>query len=292
MMSEREKQEWQVILADPVATALAAKIARLSSLNRFGPPSPALAEAIGELNARLEGTGVKIDVPGRGNTTAPAAAKPSEYAQLSAQLNAMEGELKLLREKAVSQPASNAHLEARVPVVGLSADDYLTAQMELAADEPAQRPPGFPAEVDGEPAFYRWKEIARTGSWIHPATKTPVLIDRARMDNWIENFQKYRRSGHLPFVPNYHVDARSEADRNHGFVIDMQREGDSLFGVFQIIGAESLNATRKNNVSIFVRPGAVDSATGERYDELLEHVALTPRPTLTGLKPFEKLKVA
>ena len=151
---------------------------------------------------------------------------------------------------------------------------------------------GHPAEIGGQPVHYFKKELARVGDWTHRGEKnddgSPVQfsITPGRIDGWVSSFHKRMTNGVKPFVPDKHV-AKFSAKDNQGYVIDVAREGDSLFGTLQLIGDDAAKLAAKNDVSIYVTANSLD-ANGNQYEEALEHVALTPNPALP-LQPFVKI---
>jgi hypothetical protein len=152
---------------------------------------------------------------------------------------------------------------------------------------------GLPKEINGQPVHYFRKEIARAGHWTHRGELkldgTPVEFDitPSQMDAWVENFKRREENGLRPFVPGEHRAAFNAAD-NHGYVIGLEREGESAYATIQLIGDEAVKLAAKNDVSIYITEGSVD-AHGNKYGEALEHLALTPNPNQPKLGPFVKI---
>jgi hypothetical protein len=149
---------------------------------------------------------------------------------------------------------------------------------------------GLPSEVGGQKAHYVRKEVARIGHYTHRGNGSAIDITTQRADKWVDAFQKRTANGYRPFVPGQHRATFNAAD-NHGYVIDLKREGESLYATMQLIGDNALELAAKNDVSIYVIPDALD-AKGNTYDEALEHIALTPNPALPDLQPFVKMIAA
>lgn len=143
---------------------------------------------------------------------------------------------------------------------------------------------GYPAEIEGKPVTYRRKEIVRAGDWVHRGTRQPFSITRERMDQWAAAFNKRLSAGIKPFVPDHHTDDPKAKD-NHGYVVGLNRDGDSLYADLQLIGTEALDLIAKNDVSVYVKADGID-AKGNPSGEHLHHVALTPDPNQPHLGPF------
>lgn len=148
-------------------------------------------------------------------------------------------------------------------------------------------PAGQPSEINGHPCFYYEKELGCVGDWRQRNSGKPFTIDQSRIETWLSNNRKWKDAGHSVFVPGEHRD-KYNAEDNHGWVIDFNRNGKSIKAVMQIIGDRSDEIAAKNDVSLCVVDGKMD-AKGQTYGELIEHVALTPNPNQPGLAPFVKI---
>lgn len=131
------------------------------------------------------------------------------------------------------------------------------------------------------------KELLRVGRWVHPARKFVLEVTRERMARWAQSFQRMLAKGIRVPVPYGHsYDARDNA----GFVQEMFLRGDSLVGVFEIPREE--DAARlgsvATDVSVSVNPDFVDGQ-GERFGEVIEHVAITNYPVVAGQANFVAL---
>ena len=149
---------------------------------------------------------------------------------------------------------------------------------------------GYPAQIEGHPVHYRKKEVMRSGTYRHPSKGWELSVDRARMDKWIRNFKTLGETvGYKPFVPTKHKDYDSRDNR--GFVIALEREGDSLYAVQQLIGDDALRDSARNDQSVCIRSDFI-ARDGTVYDEVLEHVAFCPDPVATGLGGFVALSAS
>lgn len=131
------------------------------------------------------------------------------------------------------------------------------------------------------------KELLRVGRWAHPAGKFVLDVTRERLARWVEGFRRMAARGIRVPVPYGHsYDARDNA----GFVREMRVEGDRLVGVLDIPrddDAARLGATA-TAVSVSVNPDFVDGS-GERFGEVIEHVAVTNYPIVSGQENFVPL---
>jgi hypothetical protein len=146
---------------------------------------------------------------------------------------------------------------------------------------------GRPSEINGQPVHYFRKEIARAGHYTYRGDRTEFDITPRRIDAWVENFKARDKNGVKTFCPGEHRTSFNAAD-NHGFVIDLAREGDSAVATLQLVGDKAAEIAAKNDVSIYITDGSVD-AYGNKYGEALEHLALVPNPNQPHLGPFIKI---
>lgn len=142
---------------------------------------------------------------------------------------------------------------------------------------------GLPTEVDGQKVKYYRKEVMKVGEYVHPKKGYSFSVDQDRMDKWVENFRRYTSNGNKPFIPCKHQ--RFNAKDNFGYVVGLDRQGDSLYATMQLIGDDAHKAATRNNVSIYVE-GDVKDGQNTKYDELIEHIAIVPNPVVPGLSGF------
>lgn len=145
---------------------------------------------------------------------------------------------------------------------------------------------GFPTEREGHPIEYRSKEICRAGRSVRDVAGNQFDITRERMDRWVENFRKMLANGMTVPLPTKHFDYDSKDNR--GFVVAMERKGDSLYATEQLIGADAVLDAARNDQSVFIDFNLPDDR-GNVYDEVISHVAMTPCPQVTGLSGFAKV---
>jgi hypothetical protein len=139
---------------------------------------------------------------------------------------------------------------------------------------------GYPKEVGGFPAFYARKEILKCGEYVHPSTGLKFSITTDRMDGLVRTFKQMNDRGQKVFLPGKHRDY--DAKDNFGWAVAMERQGDSLFAVEQLIGEDARLAAARNDRSVMIRPKFKDEK-GTEYAEAIEHIAIVPDPVISGL---------
>lgn len=131
-----------------------------------------------------------------------------------------------------------------------------------------------------------WKELISAGQFAHPQDRSKkLLITPERMDEWIRNF----KAGVLDIVPVTYSHPRDNVElieNAHGRIVELQRRGNSLFGLLELddeaTGKIKLGLIASDSVGVAER---YDNQ-GRRIGEVLEHVALTNDPYVTGLAEF------
>lgn len=133
------------------------------------------------------------------------------------------------------------------------------------------------------------KELIREGTWVHPSRNFRLSVTRDRMRRWVEKFRLMRERGirvPVPFGHSY------DPKENAGFVEELVLDGNVLFAVLNIPrpeDARKLGQTVKD-VSLSINPDFRDGQ-GRRYGEVIEHVALTTRPVVSGQGDFVPLSL-
>lgn len=150
-------------------------------------------------------------------------------------------------------------------------------------------------EREGRPINFRRKEIARVGNWTHRGTGEPLPLPRARLEAWSRNTNALIAAGARPYLPNRHRTdikpddpAHIEAGDNYGHVLGTLVEGDSLYADLELVGEKALDAIAANDCSVYIVDEMLD-ASGTKYGESLQHLAIVPNPALPNLKPFERI---
>lgn len=160
---------------------------------------------------------------------------------------------------------------------------------------PAERGPGravpmslegYPSEIEGQPVQYRRKEVSRAGRTVQDDKGNPFPITRERLEKWAVNTNKLIERGVKVFIPTKHTEILSSDNR--GFVVAMDRDGDSLYATEQLIGEDAILDASRNDQSTYVMLDVTDDQ-GNHYDEVIQHIALTPCPAVSGLNGFAKV---
>jgi len=131
------------------------------------------------------------------------------------------------------------------------------------------------------------KELLREGQWVHPQRKFRLKVTPERMANWIRKFQEMLSSGIKVPVPYGHS---YDPKDNAGWLEDLKLAGKSLIGVLNIPRQEDAQrfGTTIKDVSVSINPDFIDG-TGKRWGEVIEHIAATLHPVVTGQKNFVAL---
>lgn len=161
---------------------------------------------------------------------------------------------------------------------------------------------------DGTPIFkmrrvpieYFRKELVRAGHWVHRGARSeltgePIEFDITHndIDEAVANFKNRKTAGIHPQITNFHS-FKSVPDNTNGPIIDVSREGDSMFGTLKLIGEKSIEKATKYDVSVGLVNGDdpcvnVD-AYGKRYKgRVLHHVSFTDNPNQPHLEPFVRI---
>jgi len=140
-------------------------------------------------------------------------------------------------------------------------------------------------EVNGLPARKFKKELIRVGRFTHPANGLEFEVNSDTLDGWVKTFAEMTADGEPVTLAASHANTSGEG---RGFVRDLFREEDSLYGIVECIGEDALSAAARTNVSIYAE-SVFKSGSGKAYPWAIQHVAFTNRPVVPGLKPFEAL---
>lgn len=150
---------------------------------------------------------------------------------------------------------------------------------------------GLAREVSG--TLFR-KHILNRGTLLHPKTKEPITIDDAFVTSLKRNFE----SGVADIVQvplandkNEHVES---PDANLGEVVGIE-DDPSTGKVYALVDAR-MNPEKFGKTylgaSAFLHLNYPDSMSGEAVGPTLLHVAVTNRPYVTGLDPYEAVAAA
>lgn len=104
------------------------------------------------------------------------------------------------------------------------------------------------------------------------------------LDHWAMIFSQMKVNGVKVPVPSGHT---NDSEKNRGWVEDIFRDGDSLFGIVALVG-DGIRLAGTNDVSIYSQSEYTDG-NGNRYQWPILHVALCTDPVVPGLRGFEAL---
>lgn len=134
------------------------------------------------------------------------------------------------------------------------------------------------------------KDLIQVGTFLHPQRKEErIRITKKRMEKWIANFQRYKANGGDIHIPIRHTEDPRD---NAGWLEDMMIEDDKLFGILEITDEDIVKKVESKSikdVSISISPDFLDEK-GNKYDEIIDHIALTVIPQIRGQGPFVKLE--
>jgi len=139
---------------------------------------------------------------------------------------------------------------------------------------------------DGVPRKRFRKDLITDGVYQHPKLGWTLDTTPERRARWLAAFNRMTGAGvRVPLPKGHSYDA---AD-NQGYLIGLENDGTTLWGVLEFIGEEAIAlAYRTQQVSISINPEFVDGK-GTNYGEVIEHVALTPYPVVPGQADFKAI---
>jgi hypothetical protein len=146
---------------------------------------------------------------------------------------------------------------------------------------------GMPKEIEGRVCHYRRKELAPVCTFVHRGTGRTETISRKRILAWVDAFKRRLAKGIKVPVTDLHT-LTPRASDTFGYVVGLSVSGDSLYADLQLIGDDALTLAARTDISLCAVSDALDG-DGEKYDECLHHVALTPTPALTNLGGYVKI---
>lgn len=145
---------------------------------------------------------------------------------------------------------------------------------------------GAPRERNGHPVRYFRKEVLPGRPLVHPKTGRRFHYPPEKMDQLIATFSRMSDAGGKVYVPKGHQ-MTFNPDNNYGWVKGLERDGNSLYAIMELVGEDAIKAAARNDVSVCISPWR--DADGNDYEEALLHVALCPDPAIPGLKDFEPI---
>jgi hypothetical protein len=139
------------------------------------------------------------------------------------------------------------------------------------------------------------KHILTVGkTFVHPRTGKPLTVDEAWYARMRRNFDEGLSIVQVPVVgaDNAHTE---DPLRNAGECIGLERDGDKVLAILDIRDpavAEKIDNKTLLGASAMLNLNYLDSSSGERRGETLLHCAITNRPHLVDLDPYESVVAA
>lgn len=174
-------------------------------------------------------------------------------------------------------PCAEPACESRGRVLSLS---RTAAVFASASGKPASAVGGVQVSSDSVPRKKFLKDLITVGEYV--SNQTRFTITRKDLDRWVENGKRFLAAGNQIPVPDGHTD---DATANRGYVLELFREDDTLFGVIEMIGDDGIKTAARSKVSINTEPDYTDGK-GNHYDDLITHVALTNSPVVPDQDGF------
>jgi hypothetical protein len=137
--------------------------------------------------------------------------------------------------------------------------------------------------ADNTPTRRYVKDLARAGEYV--ARGQRISLTESDLDALAANTNKYIAAGNPVPVPDGHTDS---ATANRGFVREVFREGDTLYGVLEMIGEDGIATASRAKVSIGTDANYTDGK-GNVYPHVIRHVALTNAPVIPDQNGFVPL---
>lgn len=136
------------------------------------------------------------------------------------------------------------------------------------------------------------KHILNLGPLIHPETGQTLNLD----ENWYGQVKRNFDAGVCDTVQVPLADSQNKhderPDRNTGEVVGLERDGKKVYAIIDARKqAEDFGKTLLG-ASAFLHMNYKDTKTGQRVGPALLHVAVTNRPYVTGLDPYEDMIAA
>ncbi len=127
------------------------------------------------------------------------------------------------------------------------------------------------------------KDMIAVGLYTHPQDGWACDVTVERMDRWIAAFHRMSQNGVNVEVV---VDHSFKAEDIRGYMLEMYREGDRLYGVHEMIGPDGIAlAERAKDVSVWIDLDFVDGMN-RSYGEAIVHSAVVQQPVVPDQKEF------
>jgi hypothetical protein len=129
------------------------------------------------------------------------------------------------------------------------------------------------------------KELIRVGHYVKASDGLEFDVTQETLDHWVLSFGRMQAAGVKVPIPVGHT---QDVTANRGWLVGLERQGDSLYGIAELVGTDALALAACSDVSIFVPAVHVDGH-GNQYLRPITHVALVTDPVVPGLAGFQAI---
>jgi hypothetical protein len=126
------------------------------------------------------------------------------------------------------------------------------------------------------------KELIKVGNYVKDSDGIEFEVTPEMIDHWNRVISLELSNGLKIPVPVGHT---TNAEMNRGWMVDSVIEGDSLFGIVDLVGEDAIALAGRCDVSIYSPPKFTDGH-GNVYQYPILHVALCTDPVVPGLGEF------
>lgn len=138
-------------------------------------------------------------------------------------------------------------------------------------------------KLGGVPTQKFRKELAKTGKYVHEGQE--VELTHGALDHWVFQFSRMKKVGvKVPVAVGKH-EKTIHPDNNRGWLVDLFREGDSLFMTCKIIGEDAIAMAPRSDVSLYAPPTWADGV-GNDYVRPITHVLMVTDSVVPGLSDW------
>lgn len=142
-------------------------------------------------------------------------------------------------------------------------------------------------ERNGQPVATFRKDIAKVGMWKNPEQGWQINVTVERMDRWLAAFKRMQEDG---IDTEATKDHSFEIDKLMGYVVEMERDGDTLYAIHEIIGEDNIKlAEMTKTVSPWIDLDFVGGPKGRSYGEAIIHSSLSQQPVMSGQDFFVEI---
>lgn len=131
------------------------------------------------------------------------------------------------------------------------------------------------------------KDILRVGTFTHPTAGWTLEVTPERLDRLVENFRRTREMGiKVPVTADHKPSVLTAL----GELVEVEREGDRLFGVHELVGEDALKAAQNPAVEVSVEiDPSLKSTEGTVIGEALVASSMVLHPVMEGQGRWERI---